>query len=354
MAKTRNAITVEEAERYLAQNRELARALGVDGVLDVELHPLGQGEHNVNFWFGAPDMGAGAGERNVLRINVAPQPFHKDQVGYEFNALSLLAPSGRVPLPLYVQRAQECPLGHGVIVERFCEGRELDFDALTSRDLDCVAQILADVHAVCVDADCGLHAQTDPARDLFDECLARFDAYKRSGFEDARLTRWAERFIARAQELLDVPFAQADRMHAINTEPLASHFLLPDSQGGVAEMPCALLGYFVDWERPILGEVAQDVAYFVSPTSTFWDSERLFTDDDSADFIERYWEAVDGRFARGSFDARFETYLALTKLRSITWCCKALPAYAKREGHTTGKTAAKLPIYLSDEFLSQL
>ena len=130
-----------------------------------------------------------------------------------------------------------------------------------------------------------------------------------------------------------------------------SHSAANDAPAGVF---CANPGYFVDWERPIVGEVAQDVAYFVSPTTTFWDSEFLFPTSGIGSFVEDYWRAVDGRFERNGFDERFQPWLMMTALRSTTWCCRALVMYNDPSVHKTEKTARKLPVYLSDDFMEML
>ena len=103
-----------------------------------------------------------------------------------------------------------------------------------------------------------------------------------------------------------------------------------------------------------MGEAAQDVAYFVSPTTTFWDSEYLFPTSGIDSFVENYWRAVDGRFERDGFDERFQPWLMMTALRSTTWCCRALVTYNDPSVHKTEKTAQKLPVYLSDDFMEML
>ena len=264
-----------------------------------------------------------------------------------------------------------------MLVISFCEGDQLDFDALRPGDLRCAAQLMADVHAVEVSQECALHRPLDPLRTLFEECLQRFAAYRASAFEDARITKWAETLIAATRPLLDVPYPASDRSHIVNTETLPSHFLIPKAaareaaaapDGARAGRFCAAPGSFVDWERPLVGEVAQDVAYFVAPTTTFWDSDVLFPFAEVEDFVEAYWRAVDGRFERGNFDERFRAYRMMTALRSVTWCCKALIAYSGADAaapaaspaggatapYTTAKTARKLPVYLSDDFMEML
>lgn len=367
-----------EAANYLRKNKALREALGIGAETVLEPHPLGAGEHNLNFWFEVE------GQKFVLRFNVLPQPFHDNQVRYEFAALRALEPSGRTPRALYVDDDAGAP-ENGALVISFCEGSELDFDHLREGDLERVARCIADIHAVPIDgagagksvgtdgftggfaggnagtngfADassfasahtpagrCPLFAPADPLRTLFDECIQRFELYRASAFEDARVTRWVERFFAAAAPALDTDCDARDRTHIVNTEPLASHFLLADD-GRTS---------FVDWERPIIGEVAQDVAYFTAPTTSFWDSEFLFPRDAADAFVERYWCAVDGRFPRGSFDARLRAWRMATALRSVTWCCKALTQYGHGStSHQTEKTARKLPVYLSDEFMDML
>ena len=331
------------AVRYLAENAALREALGIDKEAMLEPRYLGEGEHNRNFRFDDP----GSERSFVLRINVAPQPFHDNQIAYEFAALALLEPSGRAPRPLYLDDSPDAP-GKGALVESFCEGDPLDFDHLRPGDLECAAQLMADLHAVRIDdvERCPLHRPADPLRGLFEECVARFKSYRSSGCEDARLTRWAERFIAAAQSALDAPFEQNGRQHIVNTETLAAHFLIPRDSAAAAAADTPGWrddpGFFVDWERPIVGEVAQDSGFF-------------FTADQAGAVIEEYWRAVDGRFSRDGFDARFRAFRMMTALRSTTWFCKALPVYLCRaEGHMTDRTREKFPAYLSDEFMEML
>lgn len=417
-----------EARAYLAGNAALRQAVGAAPGAVLEPRPLGMGEHNLNYAFADP----ADGRRFVLRVNVTRQPFHDSQVRYEFDALTALAPSGRVPAPLYLDDGPDAP-GHGALVIGFCEGDELDFDRLRPGDLRCAAQLMADVHAVPVGPGCPLHRPADPLRELFGECLARFDLYRASPAEDPRITRWVDALTAAAAVVADTLAAPGDCAHIVNTEPLPSHFLIPaaaaaeaaragadgegtgrgadapaasaaageamrdDGEGGAgaggagrgadvstasaaaapatrgggvssaadAEHPaggaegrgrlCAAPGSFVDWERPVIGDVAQDVAFFTAPTTTFWDSDYLMGPDVAAAFVEDYWRAVDGRFSRGAFDARYRAFRMMAALRAVAWCCRALAQFgADPRLHRTDRAVAKVPAYLSDEFLEML
>lgn len=341
---------------YLRSNYEMQSIMGLEyEIKNEDIHFLGHGEHNRNFWVLAHD-----GFRYVVRINVIAQPFHDDQVAYEYSALKYLRQCGCVPRAIYLDNSHEL-IDEGALIISYCEGQELDFDNLRPGDLRCAVQMMANYHAVPVGEDCPLHRPKDPLRDLFNECLDRFEAYRSSDVEDPRITRWAERFISAAQDMLDTPYDPSEGNHVINTEPLPSHFLIPEASAisaanaGDGGIFTATPGRFVDWERPIIGEVAQDLAYFTAPTTTYWDSEFLMGADQAAEVVEDYWRAVDGRFERGSFDARYKAYRAMTALRSTTWCCKALLSYRPdAQTHTTSKTAEKLPIYLSDDFMERI
>lgn len=340
------------AADYLATSADMREALDIPAEAPLEPHLLGMGEHNINFWFASPD-----GSRYVLRVNVVTQPFHKNQILYEFGALQAAEPSGCTPLPLFIDYSAAAP-GKGVLVESFCEGRQLDFDDLRPGDVTCAIQMMADVHAVKVPADAPLFRPKDPLGIMFAECEQRFADYLASGCEEPRITRWTERFIDAARSMLSRIAPPADCTHIINTETLPSHFLIPAAAAERAADPPATgrlvcgPGHLVDWERPVLGEVAQDVAYFVSPTTTFWDSDFLFPAKDIPGVIDRYWQAVDGRFPRADFDERFRAWRMMTALKSTTWCIQAIKRYSQDTGvHTTQKTADKLPTYLSDGFM---
>ena len=340
------AVTTQQTARYLARNKELRQALGIADDAELVPHPLGRGEHNVNHVFADP----ATGRRYVLRVNVLSQPFHENQVAYEFAALNALAPSERVPQALYLDDSHEL-LPFGALVISFCPGRELDFDHLRPGDLESAAQLLADVHATPVPVGTPLFKPENPLLTLYRECLQRFEVYRASRFEDSRITDWVERFLSAVQSSIEASYRpdtseKSPSFRIINTETLPSHFLLGDV--GAGRLP----GFMVDWERPIVGEVAQDLAYFTAPTTSYWDSGYRFDQRQAQEFVERYWQAVDGRFDRTGFDQRYKAYRMMTALRSTTWCCRALTQV--ESGKVTEKAQRKMADYLSDEFLELL
>ncbi len=379
---TSTASISAEANAYLHGCASLRDQLDIPADAPIEAHLLGMGEHNVNFSFAAPD-----GRAFVLRVNVASQPFHDNQILYEYRALKAALPSGCTPEPLFVDYSDDAP-GKGILVETFCAGTQLDFDDLRPGDVRCAIQMMADVHAVAPEPTCPLFRPADPLAEMFSECVGRYRDYLRSGCEEARVTRWVHAFIDATERMLEAVAPPEDCNHIINTETLPSHFLIPESSARSAaaasadtttsadaeslahasgktphqERLCAHPGHFVDWERSLLGEVAQDVAYFVSPTTTYWDSEFLFPATDIPAVLEAYWQAVDGRFAPHNFEERFCAWRMMTALKSTTWCVQAIPRYTQAAGatsarevaHTTEKTTSKLPVYLSDEFMERI
>lgn len=344
------------ATDYLARNTRLQETLGIPANTILVPHPLGMGEHNLNYWFENPI----SHDKHVLRINVTKQPFHDDQVRYEFTALELLESSRCTPKPLYLDDSPDAPC-EGAMVIGFCEGEQLDFDDLLPDDLDRAAKIMAGVHSVPVPRNCPLYRPKNPIRKLFDECLDRYSLYERSGFADPEVIGRMDRFAHLTASAVDAYEFDPKQAHIVNTETLASHFLLPKdrrSRQALSETDDNIIdapGCFVDWERPIIGDVAEDVAFFVAPTTTFWDSDRLFPTEQIDGFVDLYWKAVCDRFVRGNFDSRFAAFLKVAIFRALTWCCRAV--VQQKSGakiHMTDKAKAKVPIYLSEEFMDDL
>lgn len=330
---------LEEARAYVRGNAALARALELADAGALSVEPLAAGEHNANFLLSSVD-----GRRFVLRVNYASQLGLTDQIGYEFSALCALARSGRVPRALFVDRAGTAA-GRGVLVESYTEGVWIDL-ADTSQVRE-AARVLADVHGTPVPDGCPLLRPADPLRAQLASCAALFSAYRRSSLAEPRVVRRVEHLLDRAEEALRrVPTPGArEGLHILNTEAVPSHFII-DRAGR---------GTMVDWEKPVVGEVAQDIAYFLSPTTTIWDTDFIFGAAERARFVEDYWEAVDGRFPRGSFDGRFGAYVMVNALVGVTWSCNAWVDYhgPARPLHND-KTRSKLPVYLSDEFLDMI
>ena len=335
-------VTADIATLYLRENAALLDALEIDPA-DAEAlsaTPLKQGEHNANFTFAHPRTG----QKLVLRVNYISQLGLEDQIGYEYEALRFLQPSNCTPRPRYVDRSKQLH-GHGVLVMDFHEGRYPVFKS--AEDMARVAAMLANVHAVPVGPDCPLLRPGDPLRAQFEECAGYFAVYRSSALADPSACVAIDHMMALTERALNTPFDPADACHVQNTEAVSDHFLL--SEGGSADC-------MVDWEKPIVGEVAQDVAYFLSPTTTIWTSgeKHVFSASEREAFVDAYWSAVDGRFDRGRFEHRFDAYVKTNCMRGITWSANAWVEYHDPARPLKNpETFELLKTYLSSDFLEQ-
>lgn len=330
---------IKAATRYLRTNHELWDALGIADGSKLEASPLAQGEHNANYVFAHPQTG----ERYVLRFNYISQLDLKNQSSYEYEVLKELAPSGRAPKPYYADDSRKLA-PRGVNVMECVTGRMLDFE--NPAELIEAAHMLADVHSVVPSESCTLLKPADALEDLIAECERMFSIYRGSKLEDPMVTSYVERFFAAAREQLSCKPDPAECNHIISTEMVSAHFMINDD---------GTPGHIVDWEKAILGEATRDVAYFLAPTTTIWDTDFIFKPAERDAFIEEYWKAVAGRFSRGSFGERFDAYTMGNCLRGVTYCAMAWVQYHD-PAHPlkNAKTFEKLKVYLSEEFLELL
>lgn len=378
---------IEEARRYVRESTELRQALGIGPDDPVSVEPLAQGEHNSNFCISWPartaERAASARSKAVLRLNYASQMGLENQVSYEFNALRQLERSGRTPCPLFVDDSKRI-IERGVLAMEFVEGTLLEYEC--EAQVAGAAAVLADIHSVRPAESCGLAQPSDPLREQFRECLRLFDGYRRWADADTRVITAVDGLLSYADQALDAAPPATDRAHILNTEAVSDHFIFPigSDVGKPASAPApqtrtgsqtqpsaaapgssqrnddvaadgAAQARMVDWEKPILGEAAQDIAYFLSPTTTIWKVDFIFTDEQRDRFISDYWRAVDGRFARNGFDERFAAYVMTNCLRGITWSANALVEYSNPDrALKNADTEARLGLYVAPEFLDMV
>lgn len=334
-----DAAIMRMAQYYVDASVDMREALCLPRVSDIPLFFLGQGEHNVNFMFRHP----GTGQRLVLRINFESQLGLSQQIEYEYAALGELASSTRVPKGLFLDGSKSL-IDHGVMVMEYREGKPLDFKR--PGDVEEAARILADIHAVVPSKDSKILRPASALCDLFDECVQMFSVYRSSALASKGILNQVECFFESVAALVHIPAHRQDADHILNTEAVPSHFLIPHDGSA---------GSMIDWEKPILGDVARDVAYFLAPTTTIWDSDFQFDEKGRRAFVESYWCAVGGRFSRGSFDEQFDAFMKMNCLRGITWSAMTSVYYADPAHPLKNqKTRGKLQIYLSPAYLSML
>ena len=361
-----NAVDPAALQAYVDANDDLHDALGIPRGIHLPLSPFAQGEYNANYALdlggmggpgdlGGPEgsegpeglEGLGAGQaqhRLLVRVNLGSQMHLPDQIGYEMAALRVLEPSGRTPRALYVDGSRSrFPLGVGV--EERLPGRPLRYET----DLAEAAAILADIHALPEPIGAPLVTPAHPLASVVEECTQMYGVYEAWPQADPRVKAAIERLFAttRAIAARDLDRPASERRHIVNTELNSSNFLINDGPGARS--------YLIDWEKPVLGEVEQDLGHFLAPTTTFWKTDTVLTRADVERFVGLYERAVAGRFSTAGLRDRLDEYLAVTCLRGVTWCAMALTEY---EGGgrpvTNADTYQKIKAYLEPEFLAFL
>ncbi len=322
-----------EVERYVLGNAAAREALGLAKDACIEAHLLARGEYNANFRFRCP----GTQQRLLFRVNLGSQMGLDDQIGYEARALSLLEASGRTPRVLFVD-ATKAYFGKGILVEQWLPGRALDY----ATDLPIAAQVLADVHAVPLPPDHGLVKPADAVGSIAEECAAMFGRYRAWSGANRTVVQRIDRMFSLV-ESAKAPTDDKRRRHVVSTELNSQNFLVNE---GAAS-------YLVDWEKPVAGEVEQDLAHFLVPTTTYWKTDTLLNAADIDRFVASYVDAVAGRFSVEGLRERVNDYLAVTCLRGLTWCAMAYADHVSGVRSVADDfTFAKVEEYLTDEFLT--
>lgn len=376
-----NVLDLRELQRYVDGNDDLHDALGAPRGAHLPLAPFAQGEYNASYELKVPatpeerpaesmggagraagggamraGLGAGAaGGRHLLRVNLGSQMHLPDQIGYEAAALRLLEGSGRTPRVLYVDGSRSA-VPHGVLVEELLPGRPLVYES----DLPRAARILADVHAQPAPADAPLVTPAHPLAAVVDECADMFGVYRSWPHADSAVLARVDQLFESAQAIARTDRARPapTERRIVNTELNSSNFLMnddgttPGKTGGGVPAATRATDYLIDWEKPVLGEVEQDLAHFLAPTTTFWKTDTILTRAEMGAFLAAYEEAVAGRFALTGMRERFEEYLVVTCLRGITWCAMALTEYlGANRAATNADTLVKIRAYLEPGFL---
>lgn len=311
------------------------KALGLPGEVTEQYRLLAQGEYNRNYLFTHPVTG----KKLLLRVNCGSQMHLENQIQYEYDTLKLLENSGRTPRAYYADGSLK-KLPHGVLVMEFLPGHELNYRT----ELSFAAGCLADIHSVPVGDDTHLLRPEDPLRAVLEECEAMVKVYMDASGEDAKKKDMLRRLLDMGWERLLKSGKKADYACCINTELNSTNFLIGGEQGG---------NFLIDWEKPLYGEPAQDLGHFLAPTTTFWKTDVILGEEETAEFIRQYEKQVSGRFDTEGIRERTYTYIPITCLRGVTWCAMAWVEYQRPDRLLFNQsTFEKLKAYLSWDFLN--
>ncbi len=346
--------TDKEIRNYIL-NKQYRKSMGLPEEPVEEYKVLAQGEYNRNYYFTHPIDGRGL----VLRINYGSQMHLIHQIEYEANALRLLEQSGRTAHVHYVDGSSEAP-GGGVLVMDYIPGRALNYNS--EEELKGAAECLADIHSVKISGHDTIKAEPDALptgadrliapeaaiKAILSECEDMLSVYIDSDLPSADKKKRLRRLLDAAWELSEHEQAPS-YCCCINTELNSTNFLVDTPKGSHPKVS------LVDWEKPLYGDPAQDLAHFLAPTTTFWKTDVIFDDRTVENFLNSYENAVSDRFDVGGLRERTKLLIPVTCLRGMSWCAMAWVQYRDSDKDIMNEsTSKKLDEYLSDRFITRI
>ena len=274
------------------KNKDYREALGLPTEQEEEYTMLAQGEYNINYIFEHPKTG----QKLLLRVNCGSQMHLEDQIGYEFYALQLLKDSGRTPKALYVDGSKKL-LDHGIMVMEYLPGKALDYHT----DMKYAAECLADIHSVRIpESEKVLIRPENPLIAILEECEEMVKTYMDSPLGKDKTKQTIRDLLDQAWKKARKSDIESTYACCINTELNSSNFLI----GGEGKP-----NYLIDWEKPLLGDPAQDLGHFLAPTTTFWKTDVILGMEEIEIFIDNYIECVGGRFDTTGLKERTKTFV---------------------------------------------
>lgn len=325
---------IDSLKKYV-KREEFLEALDIPKDSTIDLKLLAQGEYNINYLFTHPTTK----EKLILRVNTASQMNLDNQIEYEYKTLLKLEESKRTPKAIYVDGSKKY-LDYGILVMNFLPGVALDY----KKDLNAAANCLADIHSLSVEEKSYLICPKNPLKAIIEECKVMIQTYYDSPLGDNNKKNKIKRMLDTGEQMIQNIGEYTGRRCIVNTELNSSNFLI-DSKGN----------YIIDWEKPILGEPAQDLGHFLAPTTTFWKTDVILSQEEINTFTNEYIKAVGDRIDISDIEERLNLYIPITCLRGITWCAMAWVQYKNPDKIIKNEfTSKKLEDYLSDEFLDMI
>ncbi|MFA6807646.1 MAG: aminoglycoside phosphotransferase family protein [Eubacteriales bacterium] len=309
-------------------------AMGINE--DILIRFLAQGEYNLNYLMET------SRKKFVLRINTASQLKLDNQIAYEYQALKLLERSGVIPKVLYLDDSKKI-IPYGLLVMEYLPGRPLDY----RYDLEKAAETFARVHSLQPNAGEAdfLVKVPGPFTGIYNEATDLLNKYFSCPEADPKVKELLEKVLMKATDkkkeeeyLLREPW-----LAVINTEVNSHNFIVNKEKN-----TCHL----IDWEKPIYGEPAQDIAMFLIRTTTIWKANYLLSDREEKFFIKEYLKQLPFSQYKNSLEDRVESFKFFSYLRAIAWCAMAWTEYNK-PGRllVNNDTYEKITMYIEPDFI---
>ena len=311
--------------------------LGVSSGADINFELLGHGEYNLNYVFNNP----ATEEKLVLRIPMGSQMHLSNQVRYEFEALRLLEPSGRTPIPYYIDDTKTV-IPYGFLVMSFISGRSLRY----ASDLAQAAECLADIHNLKIPEKNHLLRPENPLAAVLEECFVMSAHYLNSDLGSADVKLLIFTLLEQGQKIVAKTNLAINKPCLINTELNSGNFLVNDNEHKTS---------LVDWEKPLYACVGQDLGHFLAPTTTLWKTDTILTAEEIKVFMESYCHASDNYSDPDILWQETLPFFVMTCLRGVTWCSMAWLEYQNPNRVLKDmSTFEKIKTYITPEFLEKI
>jgi aminoglycoside phosphotransferase (APT) family kinase protein len=328
-----------EAESYI-KNAQPTGIPNWSPVQEFSIHPLGQGEYNMNFLV---QQGKTVW---VLRVNTGSQIglTLAEQIAYEYKTLQLLEPADVGPKPYFLDNSLEF-LPYGVLGMSYLPGEKLDYE----RDLTDAARLMARYHQIRVPKEKNhLIHEAQPLTLTYQRCLRMMDVYLNSNLADPdfrsyliEVRDWADH--ARHKEI----YYQQDPWNCIiNTEVNNTNWIVDRQKSTL---------HLTDWEKPLWGDPSQDLSHFRVPTTTLWKTDYRMSNDDKKAMMDAYKESIDDPHLVNTIEERTRLRDPFNCLRGVSWCAMAWIQY-QRGDHLLKNpdTYKKLSMYVDINFVRGL
>ncbi|KUO58274.1 MAG: hypothetical protein APF84_05395 [Gracilibacter sp. BRH_c7a] len=333
--------------RYV-NSKEVKERLTVPSSQAIIVDDLAQGEYNLNYLLRVFDGDGKEKDKNrayVFRVNTGSQMQLKDQIGYEYRALEILGDSGVTPRPIYLDGSKK-DIPYGLLIMEYLPGRPLNY----ATDLKRAAYTFAKIHSIPVsDTDAAALVKEEyPFTAIYKEadCLLKtFFACERVDSELKemfyRIMDWA--YKAKEEE----KYFRSDPWQCIiNTEVNSHNFIVNEDRG---------ITYLIDWEKPILGEPAQDLSHFLIRTTTLWKADYILSTEEEKYFLTEYLKGVPGSPLKSTLLERVEMFKPFIHLRAVSWCAMAWVEYTSPGRLLRNEdTFTKIKSYVEPNFIKEL
>lgn len=328
-----------EAESYIRKSQPTVIPNWSPGA-EFSIHPLGQGEYNMNFLV---QQGETAW---VLRVNTGSQIGLTlgEQIAYEYKTLKLLAPVDVSPKPYFLDNSLNY-LPYGILGMSYLPGDKLDYN----RNLEDAARLMARFHQIYVPKEMNhLIQEEQPLTLTYQRCLRMMEVYLNSDLADpefrsylVEVRDWADQ--ARHKEV----YYQQDPWNCIiNTEVNNTNWIVNRKNDTL---------HLTDWEKPLWGDPSQDLSHFRVPTTTLWKTEYRMLDEDKKMMMDAYKDSIKDPHLVDTIEERTRLRDPFNCLRGVSWCAMAWVQY-QRGDHLLKNpdTYKKLSMYVDLDFVRGL